>query len=86
MASTPNGRRGFFADVFLSDDPAWHRVNVTVEDCPAISQDVVEEFRRTHGDEAARQEFYGEFLDSDRQAFATEAIDRAWGKCEAWSL
>jgi hypothetical protein len=39
---------------------------VTVEDCPAISKTVVEEFSRTYGEDRTREELFGEFLDSDR--------------------
>jgi hypothetical protein len=86
LASTPNGRRGFFAEVFLGTDPAWTRLKVTVADCTAISPAVVEEFARTYGEDRAREEFGGEFLDSERQAFLSDDVDRALGKVEAWNL
>jgi hypothetical protein len=87
MMSTPNGRRGYFAEVFLSDDPRWKKVRVTVEDCPGISSEVVEEFERRFGRDATRQEFYGEFLAPDRGAFSSDDIDRALAaKVEPWTL
>jgi hypothetical protein len=85
LSSTPNGKRGLFADIFLASDDAWSRVKVTPEEC-GITKAAIEEFRRLKGDELTDQEFFCRFVDSDRQAFSTEAIDRAWGKCEAWTL
>jgi len=46
----------------------------------------VEEFARTYGEDRAREEFGGEFLDSERQAFLSDDVDRALGKVEAWNL
>jgi hypothetical protein len=86
LSSTPNGKRGTFASIFLGSDPAWSRWKITPEES-GISPEAIAEFARLKGDDLARQEFGGEFLDSDRQAFATDDIDRALArKVTPWKL
>ena len=86
LSSTPNGKRGTFASIFLGSDPAWSRWKITPEES-GIRQEAIEEFARLKGEDLARQEFGCEFLDSDRQAFASDWIDRALEKrIEPWKL
>jgi hypothetical protein len=76
LMSTPNSRRGVFAEVFLGGDPEWHRILVTADEVPRIDENVVEEYRRRFGSAWVDQEMFCRFLDPVRAVFPTEVVER----------
>jgi Terminase large subunit, T4likevirus-type, N-terminal len=84
--STPFGTRGWWYEAWRSNE-AWERYEVPAEQCPRISQEFLDEERRTIGEWWYRQEYGCEFLDAQSQAFTREEIDRAFSEeVETWSL
>jgi phage FluMu gp28-like protein len=73
--STPNGKEGFFYREWTGSGP-WTRIEVPAAECPRISEQFLEEERRTLGDEAFRQEYCCEFLSGEGALF-DEAIVRS---------
>jgi len=73
--STPAGRRGWFADAVLGNDPQWHRVSVTAADCPRLTPEFLEAERRALGDRRFRQEYLGEFTGTTNAVFTADTID-----------
>ncbi len=64
MMSTPFGKRGFFYDTWVNNDPAWLKVSVPATDCPRISQEFLAEQRSVMTSDAFRQEHMCEFIGS----------------------
>ena len=84
--STPFGTRGFWYEAWRSRE-AWERYEVPAEQCPRISQEFLDEERRTIGEWWFRQEYGCEFLDAQSQAFTRDEIDRAFKEeIETWEL
>lgn len=84
--STPFGTRGWWYEAWVSDE-RWERYKVPASDCPRISEDFLEEERRSMGDWWYRQEYECEFLDAETQPFGREDIERAFSEeVEAWTL
>src|SRR6185295_12333118 len=75
IISTPNGRRGFFYDTWVSPDDLWTRISVPAPDCPRISKVFLAEGSRTMSERKFRQEYLCEFLDSEDAFFF--AVHRA---------
>lgn len=78
MMSTPFGKRGFFYDTWISDDPAWLKVSVQAPDCPRISQEFLAEQRRVMTSDAFRQEHMCEFIGSGNALFDRALIEAAF--------
>jgi len=84
--STPFGTRGWWYAAWTSDE-RWERFEVPASDCPRISEDFLEEERRSMGEWWFAQEYGCEFLDAETQPFAREDVDRAFEEeVEAWVL
>jgi hypothetical protein len=64
LLSTPRGKRGFFHEIWESDDD-WQRMIIRSDEVPRIRSEDLEVFRSTMPDEFFRQEFYCEFLDAE---------------------
>lgn len=77
LLSTPFGRRGHFYEAWYDEDTPWHRIRVTADQCPRISQGFLEEERKAIGDAWFAQEYQGEFLEGMNQVFRLSDIDRA---------
>lgn len=75
--STPNGDRGWWRDAWKSDDPAWTRLTVSIDQLPRLSPGEIERQRSTLTPNQFRQEFLLEFLDTDSQFYDTETIQAA---------
>ncbi len=71
--STPFGRRGWFHSAWESAED-WHRVRVTASECPRISQEFLEEERRTLPANVFAAEYLCEFTDTLDSVFASEDI------------
>jgi cytochrome c-type biogenesis protein CcmE len=76
LLSTPRGRRGFFWELWHSDDD-WQRMMVRSNEVERIRPEDLEVFRQTMPDEYFRQEFYCEFLDTDGSLFGYDDIQAA---------
>ena len=90
MMSTPFGTRGFFYEAWKSiqrGDSAWQYVEVPAEKCPRISEDFLENERRTIGPFWFEQEYHCVFMDAIDSAFRAADIERMVDKeMEAWNL
>jgi hypothetical protein len=84
--STPFGTRGWWYDAWQSDE-AWERYLVPASECPRISNEFLEEERRSMGEWWWAQEYGCEFLDGETQPFGREDVERAFEEeVEAWDL
>lgn len=84
--STPFGTRGWWYEAWRSPE-AWERYLVPAAQCPRISEEFLEEERRTMGQWWFAQEYDCEFLDAETQPFSREDIERAFEEeVEAWDL
>jgi phage terminase large subunit-like protein len=75
--STPFGKRGFFYEAWTGGEN-WHRVRVTAEDCPRITQAFLDEEMKALGAQRFSEEYGLAFLDPDEAVFPTAIIDRAF--------
>ena len=55
--STPYGKRGFFYDAWANGGADWHRIQVSADQVPRISQETLARERRTLGESWFRQEY-----------------------------
>ena len=84
--STPFGTRGWWYEAWRSRE-AWERVKITAEQVGRIPADFLAEEERTLGPWWYRQEYFGEFMDSQSQIFTRAEIDRAFAEeVETWTL
>ena len=84
--STPFGTRGWWWEAWRSEE-TWERFQVPAEDCPRISQEFLDEERRSMGEWWFAQEYGCEFLDAETQPFGREDVERAFEEeVEAWDL
>lgn len=77
LMSTPNGKTGFFYDIWAKGGPDWTRIRVPATECPRISTQFLDEERRANSDRFFRQEYLCEFLDRDDTAFRDDWIEDA---------
>jgi len=75
--TTPAGKRGWFYEAWIGDD-SWHRVKVSAQQCPRISQSFLDEELRELGAQRFSEEYVLEFLDSDEAVFGSEIIAAAF--------
>jgi len=78
VLSTPNGRQGFFFDIFESDSDNWKRITITAEDCPRISEDFLREEKETLGEYFFKQEYFCQFVEGENAVFRYEDILRCF--------
>jgi Terminase large subunit, T4likevirus-type, N-terminal len=76
LLSTPRGKRGFFFELWHSDDD-WQRVMVRSNEVSRISFGALEIFRSTMPEEFFRQEFYCEWLDTEGSLFSYADVEAA---------
>jgi hypothetical protein len=85
--STPFGRRGWWADAYLSGGDSWQRWEVPATACPRISPEFLAEAERMIGRFWYEQEFLVRFLDAESQAFTHAEVARAFAEEVAtWEL
>jgi hypothetical protein len=76
VLSTPGLKSGYYYEKWTNGGKSWHRIKATVEDCPRITQEFLDEERASMSEAHYRAEFYGEFLDADdMQWLSTDLID-----------
>jgi hypothetical protein len=71
LMSTPNGKQGFFYEIWEYGGPEWLRVSVPATECPRIGKVFLEGERGSLGLEWFRQEYMCEFVSR-----ATDVFDR----------
>jgi hypothetical protein len=74
LLSTPNGRQGFFHDVWEDQGDDWLPIRVTWEQCPRITPAFIDEQRRINGPRYVAVEFCCEFAEATDQYFSDEDI------------
>ena len=74
LPSTPFGKRGFFWDVWRSEQEGWEKRLVTANQCPRIRPEFLATEQIAQGD-WFEQEYMGEFLDVRGGLFTQEMID-----------
>jgi Terminase large subunit, T4likevirus-type, N-terminal len=74
--STPFGKRGFFHQEW-KEGQGWHKVHITVEQCPRISPAFLAEERRSLPAWVFESEYYGVFCDTLDQIFRYADIQAA---------
>lgn len=75
-ASTPEGKRGMFWEAWHNGGPAWLRIHATVEECPRVSRDFIDNQRRTHGEKFFRKEYLCEFVESGAYLLGRDQIEK----------
>ena len=78
--STPFGRRGWWADAYLTGGDAWQRWEIPATACPRISPAFLAEAERTIGRWWYEQEFLCRFLDSESAAFSSDEVEAAFSE------
>lgn len=76
--STPFGKRGHFFEEWNNGISTWKKVEITADLCPRITEEQLEQQRRSLGDMFFRQEFMCEFVDTEDQTFNYDLIQRAF--------
>ena len=77
LLSTPNGKRGFFYEIWHDEADDGHRTRVVASDVPHRYPKGLEVFRRRMPEEYFLQEFYCEWLDTEGGLFSYEDIEAA---------
>lgn len=75
-ASTPEGKRGMFWEVWANGGPAWLRIHATVEECPRVSRDFIENQRRIHGEKFFRKEYLCEFIETGTYLLSRDQVEK----------
>jgi hypothetical protein len=76
LLSTPRGKRGFFHELWHSEDD-WQRIIVRSDEVGRIRDEDLEVFRRTMPEQFFRQEFYCEWLETEGSLFSYDDIEAA---------
>jgi hypothetical protein len=59
--STPKGARGWFYELWTGGDAAWERFEIPANECDRITDEHIDEARRTRGNRHVAQEYYCSF-------------------------
>jgi cytochrome c-type biogenesis protein CcmE len=76
LLSTPRGKRGFFWELWHSEDD-WQRVMIRSDEVERIQREDLVVFRQTMPEAFFRQEFYCEFLDTEGGLFSYDDVEAA---------
>jgi len=74
LMSTPHGKRGHFFEAWENGGPSWERIKITADQCPRITKDFLAEERKALGDWLYRQEYFGEFVETEDQVFHYDEV------------
>lgn len=79
LASTPNGRRGSFYELWMQQtDPRWRKFSRRADECAWINQEALQYERERLGEAKFAQEYLCQFLDNERALLRAEVIARAF--------
>ncbi len=76
VASTPEGKRGMFWEVWSQGGEEWLKLKGTVYECPRVSREFIEAQRRLKDPMHFGQEYECEFMDSSRYLISRDAMER----------
>jgi hypothetical protein len=76
LLSTPRGKRGFFHEIWHSDED-WQRMMVRSDEVGRIREEDLEVFRSTMPEQFFQQEFYCEWLETEGSLFSYDDIEAA---------
>ena len=82
IVGSPGGKSGYMWKAWNSPD--WSKHHVPATKSPLISQDFIDEFRRTHTDVEYRREILAEFTDEDDTYFSIGAVHEV-AKGKRWN-
>jgi hypothetical protein len=77
--STPAGARGWFYELWRNEDvdEVWERYEITAEECPRLTDEIIDEARSVRGERHVRQEYYCDFLADTESFFNPADLERA---------
>ena len=75
LISTPQGKRGFFYDIW-KDKNNWKKYKVTADKTKHISKGFLKEEHQSMPERWYLQEYFCKFLDMEGMAFDTDLVDR----------
>ena len=77
--TTPAGARGWFHSLWTSPDveEVWERFEITADECPRITEEIIEEARMTRGERHVRQEYFCDFLADTDSFFNPQDLERS---------
>ena len=67
LLSTPNGQTGYFYEQWHSEKTPWAKLKGTLEDCPRINKEAIEQMRKTMAKSTFQQEFECKFVPSSTE-------------------
>lgn len=76
--TTPKGKRGFFFEQWHDASAPWHRVKVTADICPRLTNEALAEQLRILGPQRYSEEYGLEFRDDDEAVFPVGIIQAAF--------
>jgi len=76
LMSTPHGCRGHFYKEWSEGGSGWKRVSITADQVSRISSEFLDQERASLGDWMFRQEYFGEFVQSEDQYFSNYTINK----------
>ena len=79
LLSTPNGKRGTFAEIALGDDDHWQRLLVDAETSGHIPVAKLEQYKLALGSRKFGQEYLCDFLDTANNPFSWEQLQACLG-------
>jgi len=71
LLSTPNGKRGFFYNIFTTDN-RWKKYEIPATVCPRISKKFLAEKKATLPERVYLQEYFCQFVETEDQVFTEE--------------
>lgn len=77
LLSSPWVKSGLFYDAAHDQTGVWERHRVTLDECPRLSRDFIDEERRTLPHWVFSREYLGEFSDDQTTIFSAELIASA---------
>jgi hypothetical protein len=74
LLSTPNGQTGYFYDQWHASNSPWARIFGTIEDCPRVDKQAIEDMKRTMAKADFQQEFECKFVAASGQFISLETV------------
>ena len=76
LISTPQGKRGFFYDIWKGKGKTWKKYKVTADKTDHISKEFLKEERESMPERWYQQEYFCEFIDIEGMTFNTDLVDK----------
>jgi hypothetical protein len=77
--TTPKGARGWFYNLWLTPtvESVWERYKVTADECPRITEEILEEARMDRGGRHVQQEYFCSFQADTDAFFNPQDLERS---------